>query len=203
MTHLVNPFFWGFSTRIIKDITTYVLHHKHYTIFTIIAINFQEKKSKRHLFVDDEAEDTDAESVDEDDNISEAESLHLQQEDESETKEKRKPCRRRETVDSMSEDSNSQEHFLAADDPTDAIGGCGDVIATPNNVETASMAGSTISSSSSIFNTAPRWTPFKDRLPSETMAAGGLSAGIGGSNQQPSPTASQMTKKKLGFEGNN
>ena len=55
------------------------------------------------------------------------------------------------------------------------------------------------SASSFAFNSAPRWTPYKDRINSE-----GVEISEAEKNRPPtssSPTSSQMAKKKLGFEG--
>jgi len=139
----------------------------------------KERRANRNLFVDDEADVSDNS-----DNESETESLHLIQEDDEQPKKKSSGYKRLKKPDDLSDDSNPQPSEME----------------TPCNMETASihsLAGSTVSSSSSIFNTAPRWTPFKDRMPSEPAVQLSMS---GQAAQAQSLTASQMTKKRLGFE---
>merc|ERR1719354_246842 len=139
----------------------------------------KERRANRNLFVDDEADVSDNS-----DNESETESLHLIQEDDEQLKKKSSGYKRLKKPDDLSDDSNPQPSEME----------------TPCNMETASihsLAGSTVSSSSSIFNTAPRWTPFKDRMPSEPSVQLSMS---GQAAQAQSLTASQMTKKRLGFE---
>jgi hypothetical protein len=126
------------------------------------------------------------------DDESEAGSLHLVQDDddhnEKQPKKNSSGYKRIKKPENFSDDSSP----LPTDQPSE--------METPN-METASihsLAGSTVSSSSSIFNNAaPRWTPFKDRLPVEQALKQTTQ-----SDQIPSPTTSQMTKKRLGFEGN-
>jgi len=154
----------------------------------------EDKKTKRGLFVDNEAEESGDDEEDSEDELSDTDSLNLVQEDEDSATKKTKSKSKSgfskiKNSNLLSDDSNSMStplpnNFLETETP---------------NTETASihsMAGSTASSTSSFFNTVPRWTPFKDRLNSE-----GVEICQKESTELASPTASQMAKKKLGFEG--
>jgi len=145
-------------------------------------VNIKEKSSNRNAFLDDEAGESDDQSDDE----SEPESLNLIQDEhhqqQSECK-KSLEFKKIEKSELLSEDENNSHQF---DTP---------------NLETASvhsLAGSTVSSASSIFNSAPRWTPFKDRIHNDDDSKKNAVSLVVDENK--SPTVSQMTKKRLGFE---
>ena len=172
-------------------------------------VNFKEKKRKRGLFCDDEAEESgdeqgeenddeeDNEDEDEDeDEESETESLNLVQEEENEgeTKpqgsKKKKGFKKIKNADFLSDESNSNQINPSTVNLSE--------LETPNN-DTCSVKSMASSASSFAFNSAPRWTPYKDRINSE-----GVEISEAEKNRPPtssSPTSSQMAKKKLGFEG--
>jgi len=143
-------------------------------------VYIKEKSVNHNPFLNDEAEDSDDNSDDE----SESESLNLIEEEDHQNISKKslefKKIRRSEL---LSDDEDTSHQF---DTP---------------NLETASvhsLAGSTVSSASSIFNTAPRWTPFKDRINPDDDSKKNMMGLVVDENK--SPTASQMAKKRLGFE---
>ena len=153
-------------------------------------VDMTEKKGRRGLFLDEEADESGEEGGDEED--SDTESLNLVQEDDDEdaplTKSGRKAgFRKIKNPDLLSEDDDSQSKPSELQE-------------TPNldTCSVRSFAGSTHSSASSaIFNTAPRWTPFKDRIDSQGVEYTATSV----QGPADSPTASQMARKRLGFEG--
>ena len=156
-------------------------------------IILKDKPARRGLFADDEAEESGNEDDEADeDSEDDTGSLNLVQEEDDQPKRKTKSdFSKIRNPNLLSDDSNS----IGTPLPTNTIES-----ETPNT-ETASvhsMAGSTASSTSSFFNTVPRWTPFKDRLNTE-----GTEMSLKDDVVRPaSPTESQIAKKKLGFEGN-
>ena len=170
-------------------------------------IVMKEKKTKRGLFFDDEAEESGGEAEGSGDEYerdeseadeSDAESLNLVQEDDDDEIDEITGSRKKKS--GFKKIKNAA--FLSDDESNPAP----QLLETPN-LETSSVrsvAGSTHSDASSVFNSAPRWTPFKDRINSdgvEILPGGGAAGSIWRQDEQDSPTASQMAKKKLGFEG--
>lgn len=162
-------------------------------------VDMTEKKERRRgLFLEDEADESGDEGGDEEE--SDAESLNLVQADDDEDEDevlqsgrkigyrKIKSSHLLSDDDDEVEDTNTKQHDLLLSD-----------LETPN-VDTCSVrsfAGSTHSSASSaIFNTVPRWTPFKDRIDANGVEYPSASL----CDPADSPTASQMARKKLGFE---
>jgi len=161
-------------------------------------VDLTEKKGRRRgLFLDDEADESGEEGGDEEE--SDAESLNLVQADDDEDADEvlqsgRKIGYRKIksshllSDDDEVEDTNTKQQDVLLSD-----------LETPN-VDTCSVrsfAGSTHSSASSaIFNTVPRWTPFKDRIDANGVEYPSASL----CDPADSPTASQMARKKLGFE---
>ena len=172
-------------------------------------VNIKEKKTKRGLFCDDEAEESgdedrddendENEDDDEEDQESDTESLNLVQEeededeDEEETKpkvsKKKKGFKKIKNAEFLSDESNSNQITPGTVNLSE--------LETPNN-DTCSVKSMASSASSFAFNSAPRWTPYKDRINSEGVEFSEAEKNLPTS---ASPTSSQMAKKKLGFEG--
>jgi len=156
-----------------------------------------ERKGRRGLFLDDEAEDS-GEDGNEDE--SDAESLNLVQDDDKDSesgraeRENNTVFRKIRNTDILSDDETGTNSYRTPPVQSNSMD-----LETPNadSCSIASFAGSTHSSASStLFNTAPRWTPYKERInqageeikPTEALGSA------------ESPTDSQIAKKRLGFE---
>ena len=167
-------------------------------------VNIKEKKTKRGLFCDDEAEesgdedgDDENEENEDEDQESDTESLNLVQEEEDEDEEDTKPkvskkkkgFKKIKNAEFLSDESNSNQITPGTVNLSE--------LETPNN-DTCSVKSMASSASSFAFNSAPRWTPYKDRINSEGVEFSEAEKNLATS---ASPTSSQMAKKKLGFEG--